>query len=557
MRLPTKPKFKPKSKQPNISFDSLDTAKSTAPPSWLADDWLAEGTRQEEQGERYQSGPKAARHINNALTSYRLSSSLDPTAFDPRYNAARALQTLASEHLAPPACLEALELSIAGYREALGVLPPGEDSTERIDAFFNLAQAEVALYEMLDEAVVALEGEGEKKLALAQEAKELFVEVERLQRAAMERFFGEGGPQVGGEVEAGGEEMDDGASTSAGSAKEVQTVETTIVTPHLIIDTLLSSIAFDISLYTPLPSTSSPDATLLRDSVLASLSRATSLRALIPPSPPGKPDELDLDLAISRASVLTTFSPSSDETTTFLDSLSSSLPQPRIEVLSLQADHALDSLPLSSQPLPAVLGALADILKIYQHAATLLSSRLAPPKNTPVASLPSLLSANLTAQSTVHLVAYTLSPSSHQHLAQAHSLALEAITAARSGLALAISTSSPAGAPRPTLALVKAPGSVEPRADWRTLSAVRTALFTLLRVRLRMGGEVEEGRKEVWPLWRALGLAKRAGGGEAEERLKWREIEWWREESGEDKVAEAMGEEERTKEGEYWSSLVQ
>ncbi|GAA5896355.1 hypothetical protein JCM6882_000994 [Rhodosporidiobolus microsporus] len=585
LKLPQMPK-KGKSKQLHIDYASTDSARASAPSDWTDDDWLAEGTRQEEQGERYLTGPKAQRHTQNALVCYRLAASLSPSSFDARYNAARALQTLATEHLPPPASLLALEQALGGYRDALGVLSAEGGGTARIDALFNLAQADVALYEMLDEGVAVIEGEKEKALQAVREAKELFVEVERLQRVEMEKVFGAQGPQDD-DGTADTSEIDDSSSVGAGSATEVQAMETTIVTPQLIIDTLLESIALDVSLASSVAGEA--DQQTLQQSAVASLARAQALRALVPRSASSsQPDDLDLDLSLAHASILTTFpssgSPAGAEASALLQSLLTSFPSPRVELLSLYADNLVDSLPLA-QPLSALLATLETALQVYQRAASLLSNRLSPPKSTPAAHLPSLLAANYTAQATVHLLAYTLSSRAlaldpslassasispaqlAQHLSTAHQLCLDATAAAKSSLSLAVSSTSSPSAPKPTLAVARAPASVEPRSDWRTLSAVRGAFFTLLRVRLRMDGSDEawEGEgKRAWAVWRAVGLcpAGRAGagagggGGEGEERMRRREVEWWiEEEVGEGKVSEVMDLEGREREGRWWRAL--
>ncbi|GAA5826507.1 hypothetical protein JCM11251_002402 [Rhodosporidiobolus azoricus] len=593
LRLPPKPK-KGKSKQLHIDYTSTDSARASAPSDWTEEDWLAEGTRQEEQGERYIIGPKAQRHCQNSITCYRLAASLSPSSFDARYNAARALQTLATEHLPPPSCLQALEQAIGEYREALAVLPAQSGGTARIDALFNLAQADVALYEMLDEGAAIVEGAKEKALQAAKEAKDLFVEVERLQRIEMEKVFGAEGPE---DDAVDTSEMDDSSSVGNGSAAEVQAVETTIVTPQLIIDTLLESISLDVALSSSLDDTD-PDQQTLQQSALSSLARAQALRTLVPrsASAPAQHDDLDLDLSLAHASILTTFSasasPASEEATRLLQGLLTSSPSPRVELLSLYADHLVESLPLN-QPLATLLTALDTALQVYQRAASLLSNRLSPPKDIPPAHLPSLLSANLTAQATVHLLAYTLSSRAlsldpslastipptqlHQHLSLAHQLCLDATAAPKSGLSLTLSPSSasspPAGtgAGKPSLALARLPASstTDPRTDWRTLSALRGAYFTFLRVRLRMDESEEawegEGRL-VWAYWRALGLGgERAGvgagaekGGEGEKKLCRREVEWWiEEEVGEGKVSEVMEEEARERELRWWTGLVQ
>ncbi|BGP32769.1 hypothetical protein JCM10296v2_004553 [Rhodotorula toruloides] len=557
-----------KQKHTHIDFSSLDTARASAPAHWARDDWLEEGDRQDENGTRYQSGSKAARHLTNSTVCYRVAASLSPTDFDARYNAARAYQTLAMDHLPPPECVRALETAREGYREALGVLVEGEEgaATARIDALFNLAQANVALFEMLEEGVVSEPGEHERKAQLAEEAKDLFVEVERSQRVEIKRVFGEGGPAAVEEDNAGNET----ASVSSGAERSVQAIQTTIVTPQLVIDTLLESIAFDISLHDSSLSSDPDTQAQLRQSALDSFARATALRSKIS----GDNPELDFEIAHAKATLLATFSPA--EATPFLSHLLSSSPTPRIELLSLYADHLIDSLSPSTA-LSTALATLETALQTYDRAFSLLSNRLSPPKQIQASHLPSLLSSNLVSRAQVHLLAFHLIKRAHQldpasaeaevpfaqgeeHLRLAHTLALESSAAAKSGLALVMSSSAAAAAGGPTLkpplAIGRSPPSVEPRTDWRTLSVLRSALFTLTRIRLRMDPSREglaNERTRFWALWKALGLAR---GGESEGETRKREVRWWIEEMEGDKVAEVVGEEEARSEREWWESLV-
>ncbi|GAA6004184.1 uncharacterized protein JCM10292_007279 [Rhodotorula paludigena] len=577
---PLKLPKKGKSKQLHLDFRSLDAARASAPPDWDSEAWLEEGTKQEEQGERYQVGAKAARHLSNAAVCYRLAAALAPADFDSRYNGARVQQTLATEHLPSPACLSALDDARTAYRDALSVLQPGAkgEATARIDALFNLAQTDVALFEMLDDAIVALGQEADRALQVAKEARALFVEVERLQRAEMARFFGETGP----EADAGGDEAADEAEPPGGSAAgetSVRALEVTIVTPQLLIDTLLESVSFDLTLYNSSYTDAATEAEL-RQSALDSFTRATALRPLVPGAAP----ELDFELAFVQATLYTTLSP--DEAPLHLEQLISSTAPVKVDLLSLYADHQVETLPLTAQ-LPAILSSLSTALKTYESAQALLSNRLSPPKHLPASHLPSLLSSNLVAQSTVHLLAYevlsraqrdpSLAPTlpadaaaqTAEHLSRAHALALEATSAPRLGLSLVLSASAAASsgtsAP-PPLALARAPASQEPRTDWRTVASVRLALFSLARVRMRMlppasaaGGKREE-QVRFWAFWRALGLARGEGtekGSEGGRALERREVRWWIGEIAEDKVQELMGAEEAATERAYWEELAE
>ncbi|GAA5900143.1 hypothetical protein JCM8208_002028 [Rhodotorula glutinis] len=587
---PLKLPKKGKGKQVHIDFASLDSARASAPSTWSADDWFDEGTRQEEQGERYQAGPKATRHCNNAAVCYALAALAHPLDFDSRYNGARVLQTLATEHFAPSECLAALDKARSGYREALAVLDQqqsGGDSsaTARIDALFNLAQADVALFDALEDAVTAVDGERERAVEAASEAKRLFVEVERLQRDEMARFFGAGGPGTAASEGGDGDDQvvdEDEAAVSGsgggeGAERSVRAMESTIVTPQLVIDTLLESLRFDLALH-DWTHTDSAAQVELRSSALASFARATELR----PAVQGDAADLDFELAFAKASMLTTLSPT--EAAPFLDELARAHPS-KVDLLSLGADHLVESLPLapspSSSPLPTLLATLSTALAAYESAQSLLSNRLSPPRDIPAAHLPSLLSANLVAQSSVHLVAAELlsrapprdapapadaAQQAAAHLAQAHALALSATTAARSGLSLAVSTSAPSpssSAAKPALALARAPASTEPRTDTRTVLAVRAALFALSRVRVRLdssGAGLRGERAQFWALWRALGLGAARGvekGSEGERSVRERDARWWYDEVEGDKVMEAMGDEAASVERAYWQSLLE
>ncbi|GAA5919987.1 hypothetical protein JCM1841_004415 [Sporobolomyces salmonicolor] len=563
MRLPPK---KSKQKKP-IDFTTPQTAVATA-PSLDYEGWMQEGIKQEEQGERYQSGAKAARHYSNAVVCFAVAASLSSTSFDPRYNAARVLYQLASEHLPPPEALTALGQAITGYGQALAVVQDGTEgsATARIDGMFNLAQADAALYEMLEEGAVISSDPG-MSMEAAREAKRLFVEVERLQRIELDKVFG--GEDLGMD-ESEAEEIDDSASSAAGSEQAVQALETTIVTPQLVLDTLLESISLDTSLQSSLSDDPAAQSELLQ-SAMATYERAATLRASIPgPSP-----DLDLELSLAHFSILAASPPTSGQATMLLQNLLSSTSKPSPSLLSTYADHLLDSLSLS-EPLPALLQSLEHALNTYRAASSLLSSRLSPPKDVSASQIPSLLSANLISQAYVHLLTFHLlssaAPSSSStsaqlqtHLSTAQTLALDSISALKSGLSLSLSPSpSPAPSasssspPAGRLTLVRTPGaSVEPRTDTRTLLALRTSFFTLVRIRLRLATgareeEEEEERTRFWPVWSAL-----TRGARDRDEVRRADVAWWVGESGEDKVAEAMGGQAAARERTWWCGLLQ
>ncbi|GAA6060032.1 hypothetical protein JCM10212_001029 [Sporobolomyces blumeae] len=565
MPLPSK---KGKQKQVVIDFSSLDHAKASAPSSWDHDAWLDEGVRQEEQGERYQFGAKATRHFSNASTSFALAATLAPTDFDARYNAARVLYQLASNHLPPREAYDAIQRAIVGYREAIAVLDHArddEDSTmARIDGMFNLAQANVALFEMIDERAV-VDARAGTAIDAAREAKALFVEVERLQRIEMEKVFGAGGCEAAtDETTTAGTGAEDDAASAAGSEQAVQAKTTTIVTPQLVLDTLLESISLDMSLHSSLARDPASQRDLV-ESTQATFERAVHLRThALPNAPP----ELDVEMTLARFSIFS--SPSSPDATALLErAISSTSDKASPALLSIYADHLVESVPVD-EPLSAVEPRLERALATYKSVQAILSNRLSPPRDVPSYQIPLLVSSNLVAQSTVHLLSHHLllrhtSPpcdsvttTARHHLETAHALALEAISTLKSGLALTPSSTGP------SLALACAPASTEPRTNLSTVVALRLAYFSLVRVRLRRPSPPTSAatnpsplstpdleREKFWPTWNAV-----TNGSRKADDLRRADLEWWAEEIGDDKVMECLDPVEVENERTWWSSLL-
>ncbi|GAA5871270.1 hypothetical protein JCM16303_000701 [Sporobolomyces ruberrimus] len=535
VRLPPK---KSKQKQVVIDFSSVESAKSSAPSSYDHESWLEEGIKQEEQGERYQFGNKTTRLYTNAVVCFSIAASLEATDFDSRYNAARVLYRLAADHLPPSEAYDALGKAIVGYREAVQVA--AGNTQAKIDGLFNLAQADVALFEMLDEAAVA----GVVKdlgLEAAKEAKELFAQVESLQRNEMEKVFGAG--------IAGSEESDEAADVQGeGGGGEVEATETFIVTPQLVLDTLLESISLDMSLHSSLSDDAASQAQLL-ESAKATFERAVSLRsAYLADAPP----EVDVEMTLAQFSIFS--APSSPEATQVLERALTSTSVPSPSLLSIYADHLVESLPLS-QPFEVVGPQLERALSTYQNVQSILTNRLSPPKNVPSYQIPLLLSSNLLAQSTVQLLSHHIvqlssstDPSTaSRHLEAAHSLALESISVLKSGLSLTNSSTSSG------LALLRSPPSQEPLSNLSTLLALRSSFFSLIRIRLRSADsteKLEEEKKKFWSVWSALTRGVRD-----EPQLRAGDLEWWIGETEEDKVAECIGPERAKQEKAWWLAL--
>ncbi|GAA6017223.1 hypothetical protein JCM11491_001858 [Sporobolomyces phaffii] len=533
VRLPPK---KSKQKQVVIDFTSIESAKSSAPPTFDYDSWLEEGIKQEEQGERYQFGNKTTRHYANAVVCFSIAASLAAADFDSRYNAARVLYRLASDHLPPAEAYDALGKAISGYRDAVQV---GQANVmARIDGMFNLAQAEVSLFELLeDSAVVGVPaGTG---LEAARDARTLFEQVEALQRSEMEKVFGSGAAEQ--EVE---------PQFEAGADEEVQATETMIVTPQLVLDTLLASISLDMALHASLDNDPASEHQLV-EAARATFDRAVALRnQYLTDCPP----EVDVEMTLAQFSIFS--AQSSPQATEILEAALASTKAPSPPILSMYADHLVETLPLS-QPFEVVAPRLERALATYQTVQALLSNRLSPPKDVPSYQIPLLLSSNLVAQSTVHLLSHHLvqhfsaSPAitpSQDRLVTAHTLALESISVLKSGLALTPSSTSSG------LALVRSPPSQEPLSNLSTLLALRNAYFSLVRIRLRSANSIEHAedeKKRFWSVWNALTRNARD-----DARVRAGDLEWWINEMDEDKVAECLGRERAQQEKEWWQSLL-
>lgn len=412
----------------------------------------------------------------------------------------------------------------------------------------------------------------DRKRALAQEARELFAEVERLQRSELERYAAaanEDGDSLAGDDA----QLPPSAENS--SQETVRVTETTVVTPRLVIDTLLAAIGFDLQLSESSLSTAEDDAQL-RQSAVEAFGRATELRAHIAavaqdPAAYATASlaELDRDLSLQQAEMLAAWSP--DEAGPRLEQLVAAAAPPHvIDVLSMHADHLVETFDCSeASPPETAESVLATALTAYDRAATLLSSRLSPPKHIPANQLAPLLSANLASQAHVHLLTYLVAlrtgPSmASDSLHKAHRLALEAISAAKPAVILAAIPPAPtSGGLLPEIRAVTAQSSTgqqDARRDWSAVAAARNGFFTLVRVRYWGASGEPEGRERlrarVGGEWNAVGLGHGRTGAGAGEELKRREVAWWLDELEGDAVARVVGPEAAAAERQWWAALA-
>ncbi|KAK4692755.1 hypothetical protein P7C70_g9063, partial [Phenoliferia sp. Uapishka_3] len=283
-------KATPKSKTIQIDFSSTESAFNSV--QWKdADDWLQEAERQESNGERYQHGPKALRHYQNAIISYSIASKISPS-FESLFNAARVHFILATDHVPNP--IAALGSSIAGYRAAIAweQQQPAPSIGNVIDAYFNLGEAMAEMANVIEEGAaeeVSLGGEEKDPVKWAMEAKVTFEKVEELQRSEMERVFSSSS------VSTGGGDLNAEPSTESGEMEmespvgEYMISSIATITPSQIIDTLYSLVTNDLSLLSLLPAPPSAESvphSSLISSLLAALSRLEALGPLIPAPPP-------------------------------------------------------------------------------------------------------------------------------------------------------------------------------------------------------------------------------------------------------------------------------
>jgi hypothetical protein len=425
----------PRSKNKLPPIDWTSTATALGSSNFNSSQWMEEGVRQEGQGQRYQYGDKATRHYSNAVIAYRVASQLDPTSFQAVFDDSRVAALLASDFLPLSMAICAFEEALATVRRAREMAPTVET---RIEATFNLAQVLVSLREIKEE----LDGSGmsgEEGINLGLEAKACFAEVERMERMEMDKLVG----AAGGATEA----MD---TRDAGEDDEVN-----IVTPDMVVDTLLESIANDLDLYSDphyessssLPPRHSAE---LHASIISSCLGAIALSQETPDS-----TLLPLELSLTLLSVVATCG--SAHLPPWLPSYACLYPSntSNANFLSSWADALVETDPQSA-------------LAHYERAFALLSDRMKPPKDVPAYSIPPLLASNLLARSHAHLLLFQSSPSLHL-IGTPLQLAMDAINACGVGYRVGES------------GVVKVPG--EKRGDWKTVKVFKAALMELVSMR--------------------------------------------------------------------------
>lgn len=485
---------------------------------------------QQEQGLRYVAGSKALRHYHNCHIAFRIASKLDPNAFDPIFNAARVRHQLAVEHLPSPECYTALEEAVADYERAAAIaLARGEDGDmDRVDAMFNLGQACVELDEMLHDGALydrtsPSEGPEMRDAQFLLKAKQLFAEVERIQTVAVERDFGRV-PTPSSDVPSavGDDAMVDDDTTAGGTANgqasSVVVEPKQLITPRMLVDTLMELVSVDLALVNRSSESDTPQEGLLKEhanSAMKTFERAhawtTSLKQAAPDP------ELAIAMEMLRLNLSSTLLSSglglgmpltqNDIARAYEALLDPSATSEfgngsqNVELLSAYADHLIDTLPAAHAE-GAVMAQVDRAQQLYKRADTILSDMFAAlpyqgATRPQARTVPRLRAANATSRAQAELQRGVLLYSDDQSkAAQRHEIMSEARRVAQEAVNFALSSStgtayklvegSNPGDGRNSWDIKPCPpqNSLEALPSWPNFCALRSAWWTLARVEL-------------------------------------------------------------------------
>ncbi|WWD21548.1 hypothetical protein CI109_106034 [Kwoniella shandongensis] len=260
------------------------------------DEALDGGVEMEEKGERYRDGDKAQRFFERAIELYSKALGFQET-YDAAYNQARALYTLSTNFLLPPASLDPLRKSIDLYRRATTLT---NSPLLRMDVGFNLSQSCSSLADVLEDLDPDSEEIKAEVRKLREEARDVLQEVmdgqEEYLRAtgeetevalAEEEVIEEGSTEGEAGEQEQGMEVDSESKDEQEDGHESATFETYLPTPSAFIDTVIALIDLHLSLWdsTPVPQTPTEEEQAVVRNIL---DRAATL------APPGRQAELDL-----------------------------------------------------------------------------------------------------------------------------------------------------------------------------------------------------------------------------------------------------------------------
>lgn len=382
------------------------------------------------------------------------------------------------------------------YEQALTLAQGNED---QIDAMFNMAQACVELNEMITEGARLDWGAVDE--SLLQKARELLVKVDRIQTPEVERVFGTPGASTvtSSSTQPVPVATDDELTTNTSSAdgQELVPEPGRIVTPQILIDTLLEIVSIYLELYDPDPDSDATVSATTAAEACSTMTRALSWRATIDDA--ASDPEQNLSLALTRLQLASTLRPEhraptfslSDEDVIkqyeeLVSAPSGSLTgtgNNNVDLLSTYADFLLDRLFSTPQSSPTAQAQLERAADLYARAHNVLTDRFTPlpypsAQRPPRHVLSGLLCANATSRAQAELLRMYHGTPAVEALRRASDLVIQAINGTATSAMIQVSSDN--GSQRLEVVLTATNGGAP--LSWRTLVTLRDAWFFLVRL---------------------------------------------------------------------------
>ncbi|OZJ06792.1 hypothetical protein BZG36_00169 [Bifiguratus adelaidae] len=234
------------------------------------DEYMEEGVRLEEKGERYGPSDKAKRLYERSAETYAQAHSLSTNDVDCLYNWGRVLFILINfqpEHEVL-ARFNLLTESVRKFRQALTIDP------DYTDALFNLGQALVTHFELLEDLPNVIDAL-QQGIASLHEAVSLFERVYALQTEELESRRTSGAEGSMEDTSDANVPVNDLNAQMEDDAPSTMVTEVTSVTEFSLIDTLLSTVNTLTSLASILPDVSASSVTY--QTAIAKLNQAETL----------------------------------------------------------------------------------------------------------------------------------------------------------------------------------------------------------------------------------------------------------------------------------------
>ncbi|KAA1082586.1 hypothetical protein PGT21_007570 [Puccinia graminis f. sp. tritici] len=227
---------------------------------------------QEEQGERYQFGAKARRNYEQSIESYRLSIELisrNPSdrspsdGFNSHFNLARVLVNFGSTFAsAPSESLKFVEQGIQEYRLAVEYAIKDSDRSDEIDARYNLASALSTSAEILSAGQDLNSGPLDYHSMSIQVWKQAKEELSRAYQLQEELLLSDSSQNLGPSTSLDQEQdmtnldpaqEENQAASSPPNGQTTLVEEVFVITPSVLIDTLMDICEVLLSIYSSEP----------------------------------------------------------------------------------------------------------------------------------------------------------------------------------------------------------------------------------------------------------------------------------------------------------------